>query len=156
MAGVPGRAAIAACVVVLACGGGADTDEAAVPDTAPAAAPASVALADVAGTWQIKAMNEAGDSIAGYELVATADNLGWTMNLPGRDPVPVRVVAVEGDSVVTEAGPYESILRPGVQVTVNAVSRFQGTSSTGTFVAHYTTTGADSVVRGTAMGTKIR
>jgi hypothetical protein len=142
-------------MIIAACGGGADTDQAAVPDTAPPA-PASVSLADVAGAWQIKAMNEAGDSIAGYELVATADNLGWTMNLPGRDPVPVRVVAVEGDSVVTEAGPYESILRPGVQVTVNAVSRFQGTSSIGTFVAHYTTAGADSVVRGTATGTKIR
>lgn len=40
-------------------------------------------------------------------LTATANDSGWTMTLTGRDPVAVRVIAMGGDSVVTEAGPYQ-------------------------------------------------
>jgi hypothetical protein len=40
-------------------------------------------------------------------------------------PVPVRVVAVAGDSIVTDAGPYQSFVRKGVRVTTRTVSRLQ-------------------------------
>jgi hypothetical protein len=37
--------------------------------------------------------------------------------------MPVRVVLVDGDSVVAEAGPFESALRPDVMVTTRTVAR---------------------------------
>jgi len=42
-------------------------------------------------------------------LTATANDSGWTMTLTGRDPVAVRVIAVGGDSVVTEGHDLRSI-----------------------------------------------
>jgi hypothetical protein len=64
------------------------------------------------------------------------------------------VVLVDGDSVVAEAGPFESVLRPGVMVTTRTVARLQGDMLTGTLVAHYVTEGADSVLVGRLHGTR--
>ncbi|NIP78840.1 MAG: hypothetical protein GWM90_06420 [Gemmatimonadetes bacterium] len=66
----------------------------------------------------------------------------------------MRILAVEGDSVVSEIGPYESILREGVMVTVRSVSRIQDGRMIGTMEARYQ--GADSVtvVNGTMEGTR--
>ncbi len=69
-------------------------------------------------------------------MVATADPSGWTFNFPKRDPIPARVTA-EGDSVVIDAGPYESVLRKGVQVSTHTVTRMDGDRLTGTTVATY-------------------
>jgi hypothetical protein len=91
-------------------------------------------------------MNASGDStLVTYELVATADPSGWTFNFPKRPPVPVRVAAA-GDSIVIDAGPYESLLRKGVQVTTHGVARLQDGKLMGATTAHYKTTGADSVL----------
>ena len=78
---------------------------------------------------------------------------GWTITLPGRPPVPV-TVSTSGDSVMTMAGPMESVLRKGVQVTTHGVFRLSGGAMVGTTVAHYATTGADSVLRLRNAGTK--
>jgi hypothetical protein len=48
---------------------------------------------------------------------------------------------------MTEAGPYESVLRQGVQVTLRGVLRHQGDRLVGTTVAHFSGSGADSVLR---------
>jgi len=121
-----------------------DTTAAAAPE-APAG-PAPIALADVAGKWAMRTMNASGDStLLTYELVATADPSGWTFNFPKRPPVPVRVAAA-GDSIVIDAGPYESLLRKGVQVTTNGVARLQDGKLMGATTAHYKTTGPDSVL----------
>lgn len=143
--------------LLLACGGGEPATEEALPaDTpAPAAAPASP-LAAYAGTWSVITRNEAGDSIASYELTANAERTGWTLTFPGRDPLPVTIVEASGDSVVTQVGPYESVLRPGVQVTTRVVNRVQGDRLTGPFVARYMNAGADSVLTGRVEGTRIR
>ncbi len=141
-------------MLTLACGQPA-ADQGAIPVAEPRAASGAIALTDIAGTWRVKNMNEAGDSLAVYTLVITADTTGWIGLLPGRDPVRVRVSAIAGDNVVTETGPYESVLRPGVQVTARSVVRFQGNSSTGTFVSRYATAGGDSVLRGRSIGTRI-
>ena len=110
------------------------------------AAPAPIALADIAGKWSVRTMAETGDSVlVSYELVASSDTSGWSLNFPKRKPIPMRVVAVAGDSVVTEAGPFESALRKGIQVSVHSVTRLQDGKMVGTTVAHYATTGADSV-----------
>ncbi|MGH7644116.1 MAG: hypothetical protein ACREMR_00885 [Gemmatimonadales bacterium] len=115
---------------------------------------ATVSLADFAGTWRVRGFNEAGDSIVAYDLIATADPSAWTTMLPGRPPIPQRLVTVAGDSITTEAGPFESVLRPGVQVRTNAVIRLQGDKLVGTTIAHYTTTGPDSVLRIRMEGTR--
>jgi hypothetical protein len=109
------------------------------------AAPAPIALADVAGKWSVRSMTESGDStLVTYELVA-ADSSGWSLNFPKRKPIPMRVVAVAGDSIVTEAGPFESVLRKGVKVSTNSVMRLQDGKLVGTTIAHYATSGADTV-----------
>jgi hypothetical protein len=119
--------------------------------------PAPISLADLAGTWDITTMREGSDSVlTTSQLMATADTTGWMQHLPNRDPIPVRVVAVAGDSVVTEAGPFESVLRPGVQVSTTSVMRLQNGQIVGTTVARYSgpKAGADTVLRLTTRGTR--
>lgn len=62
-------------------------------------------LSPFAGTWNLVSRNEAGDSVTSLTVVAHAEPTGWTIALPGRDPVPARVVSAAGDSVVLESGP---------------------------------------------------
>jgi hypothetical protein len=57
--------------------------------------------------------------------------------LAGRDPIPTRIVTVGGDSIVTEAGPFASILRPGQMVTVRTTGHYQGDTMTGTVDSRY-------------------
>jgi hypothetical protein len=120
-------------------------DTTAAPVAPPA--PAPIALADVAGKWAVRLMPENGDTTLGkYEMVATGDTSGWVLNFPKRKPVPVRVLAVAGDSIVAEAGPFQSILRKGVKVTVSrSVYRLQDGKLVGATTAHYATSGPDSV-----------
>jgi hypothetical protein len=119
------------------------------------AAAAAISLGDLAGTWTVTAMAESSDSVLiTYELNATASSDGWTSTLPGRQPMPVRVVLVDSDSVVAEAGPFESALRPGVMVTSRTVARLQEGMLTGTIVAQYATQGANSVLRGRLHGVR--
>jgi hypothetical protein len=119
------------------------------------AAPAGLSLADMAGTWNVKSKMEGSDSVVvTYDLVTTADQNGWSLKFPNRDPIPMRVVAVEGDSVVIEAGPFESALRKGVQVSTQVVSRLQDGKLVGTTVARYQVTGPDTVARLTFEGTR--
>ena len=90
-----------------------------------------------------------------YDLVATGDQSGWTLKFPGRDPIPVRVVATEGDSIVWEAGPFESVIRKGVQVkNSRIVGRLQDGKLVGTTTATYEGQGADSVAHLTLEGTR--
>src|SRR6266496_4797880 len=126
----------------------ADTGMAAI---APAPAPAPPAAApvspkDVAGKYAVTGKNEAGDTtLVTYEINATPDTTGWTLVFPNRKPEPLRIIAVSGDSVVVEAGPYESVLRKGVKVTTHSVYRFADGKLTGQTVAHYATKSPDSV-----------
>ena len=114
-------------------------------------------IAGMTGTWQMRTMPEQGDSVLlTYTVNATNDTTGWTITFPGREPLPVRVLAVDADSVVLEVGPYESMLRPNVQVVTQSVSRVQGDRMVGTAVARYRGegVGADSVVRLRLEGTR--
>jgi hypothetical protein len=58
----------------------------------------------------------------------------------------MRVLLVDGDSVVTETSPYESARRAGVQTSVRSVTRMSGAMLTGISVAQYQTTGPDVVL----------
>ena len=158
-------APLACAVALFAACGGTDADDTA--DTAgmadtmgvgmqtPMPAPAALSLANVAGRWNVRAVPESGDTTpTTFVLTATADSTGWTTTFPDRAPLATRVVAVGGDSVVTEVGPYESVRRRGVQVRTRSVVRMDADRLTGTAVARYQTTGADSVLRLRLEGTR--
>ena len=143
------------CAVVLI--GCAKSEEQPARDTTAAAlaTPTTISLGDVAGKWAVRNMTESGDStLVSFEMVATANTSGWTFNFPNRKPVPVRVVAVDGDSIVTEAGPFESVLRKGVQVRSRTVNRLQDGKLVGVTVARYATSRPDSVLRLRFEGTR--
>ena len=150
--------ALLCCVAVVgACG---KSDDAPAQDTTAVVtppAPPPISLADVAGTWTVRSMAEGSDSVlVTTTMVATADTAGWSITFPGRTkPVPSRVVVVAGDSIMTEAGPYESALRKGVQVTTQSVMRLRDGKLVGMTVAHYKTAAADSVVRLRTEGTRV-
>ena len=131
----------------------ADTTAMSEPAPAPApAAPAPISLADVAGKWTMHTMPQDADTVLiTYELVA--DSAGWTYHFPKRKPVKAKVSA-SGDSIVADAGPYESVLRKGIQVTTNSVLRLKDGKLVGTTIAHYKTTGPDTVRMLRVEGTK--
>ena len=131
-------------------------DSAAGDSAANASASGNATLASMAGTWNMRTMPEQGDSVLlTYVVNARSDTSGWTITFPGREALPARVLSVDADSVVIEVGPYESALRPGVQVTTRSVSRVQGDRMMGTAVARYRgVTTADSVVRLRVEGTR--
>ena len=142
--------AIGCIALLVAC---AKKEEEPATDTAGGAtdvatAPA-ISLADLAGRWDVTSTPESGTdtSATRYTLTATPEMTGWTITFPNRaQPVPIRIIAVEGDSIVTEAGPFESVRRKGVQVTTRNVFRKQGDRLTGTTRARYQTAGADTVL----------
>jgi hypothetical protein len=145
-------------LVLVGCGKPADKPADATVGEAPAMeeAPAALSLADMAGTWNVRSKVEGSDKELSYDIVATADKSGWTLNFPNRDPIPLRIVAVEGDSVVYQAGPFESALRKGVQVNTDVVARLQDGKLVGTTTAHYDVKGADSVATLTFEGTRAK
>jgi len=122
-----------------------------LPADTVAAAP-TISVADVAGTWDMRSVPETGDTTATvYQVEATAD--GWTLMLPDRDPIEGEVWT-SGDSIVLDAGPFESVRRDGVMVTTHTVYRLEGDRLVGTTVARYATTEADSVLRLSTEGTR--
>ena len=146
-----------ATVVVLGCGGepAGGEEGAASADGGAAAADPGGTLAKFAGRWQVTARNEVGDSLPSHVLTATADTTGWTVTFPDRPPVPVRIVEASGDVVVIETEPYESVLRPGVRVTVQFVERVNGDRSRGRLLALYDVSGSNAVLRGITEGTRL-
>ena len=105
-------------------------------------------LARFAGTWDMTMHPETGDSTIGtFQLVATDSRVGWSIRVPDREPIPIRIVDVQGNTVTTEAGPYESILHDGVQVRTRGTFEIDGDRVTGTTEARYQLASGDSVAR---------
>jgi hypothetical protein len=127
---------------------------AAAPERSPATA--TISLADVAGKWKMHSADQSGGDQLDIELVATADSSDWTASIVGskRPPIRERVVAVAGDSIVTEAGPYESFIRKGVQVSTRDVYRLQDGKLISTYEARYALKGRDSVAQRRSEGTR--
>ena len=141
---------------LLACASPADrrVDSAAAREPA---AKSPLALADLAGRWKVRANNYRGDSLTVYELNATGDTTGWTITFPNRPPLPLQIIAVAGDSIVTETGPYPSVLRSTVSVrSLRAVNRLEGDQIVGSFTARYETTAPDSVLHGVHVGQRMQ
>ncbi|MGH7459438.1 MAG: hypothetical protein ACREMA_00215 [Longimicrobiales bacterium] len=143
---------------LVGCGGASDQASTSADSAAMApVAPAGIALADVAGTWNVEVRPEASDSVLlTYQLTATADQNGWSIKLPDRaELIPVHVGTVQGDSIVVHAGPYSSALRKGVTVSTEGVSRLQNGMLVGTTTARYSA-GPDSVVKLRTQGTRVQ
>ncbi len=138
-----GPVALSCTIALLAACTKADQEPAA-DTTATSVGPgpaAALSLADLAGTWNVVSVPESGTdtSPTRYTMVMTPDTTGWTFtfaNRPG-ETIPVRVVAVDGDSVVTDAGPFESSRRKGIQTTTRTVLRMQGDRLVGSTLARY-------------------
>ena len=134
-------------------------DTTALGDTAmgamPAPAPTPISLTDLSGRWNVRATAPGDPTPVTYVFSTTGTRTGWTMTFPNRRPIPVRVIAVEGDSIITEAGPFVSVRRPGVQVTRSrTVWRIQNGQLVGTVEARYAT-GPDTLVILTSEGTRV-
>lgn len=151
------RPALCCCTALLfACAKGGDqaTDTTGAAAVSDVPTPAALSASDVAGKWNMTAVPESGDATpTTFVLTATGNDAGWTFTFPSRPPVAVRV-AIAGDSISTDAGPYESVRRKGVQVHTNSVMRIQDGKIVGNTVAHYSTKGADSVLRLRVTGTR--
>jgi hypothetical protein len=130
---------------------GGETGSSAGAETA--AAP-TVSLSEFAGKWKTRALDEKGTLMGEADLLATADTTGWTLTFPKQKPIPVRVVAVGGDSVVTETGPYPSTRVKGGQVRTRAVNRLQDGKLAATLEAHTTVGAHDSVLHLRVEGTR--
>jgi hypothetical protein len=111
-----------------------------------------IKLSDVTGKWTVKA-SPANDTVVVTSVVtATANPKTWSLKYPNRDPIPMRVVASGGDSIVTEVGPYPSMLRKGQTVTLlRTVGHYKGDMMTGWFEAHYS---AGDVIKGKQEATR--
>lgn len=132
--------------VLFACGRAEETQSA---DTSVVAVtpPVVTDVASLAGTWTQRTMPDGRDTVITAEIVATGTTEGWTMTMPGQQPVPIRV-RIDGDSIMTETGPFPSVLREGAMVTTSAVYHAQDGKLVGTMVARYSGAGADSVMTG--------
>ena len=151
-------AALASLVVLGACKKADETADTAAAMPAPsteAAMTSASPMEGLKGKWNMRAVPETGDTTPTvFVLDASGDSSSWTINFPNRPPVPTHVIAAAGDSVVAQSAEYESVRRKGVKVTTTSVFRVQGDRISGTTTAHYKTTGADSVMRLRAEGTK--
>jgi hypothetical protein len=131
-------------------------DTTAMGDTAmvPAPAPTPISLADIAGRWNVRSIAPGDTAPVTYVLTTTSSRSGWTITFPNRRPIPARVVAVAGDSIIIEAGPFESVRRPGVQVRSRQVLRIQDGQLVGTVEARYAR-GPDTLVYLRTEGTRV-
>ena len=164
---------VAACfgmAMLVGCGksdGAADSDAKKAADSAAAAnsagamtatpmASASLALSDIAGKWMVRSVPQGGTDTTATEftLTATGTTEGWTFAYKNGLTVPVRVM-VAGDSVVTDAGPYKSVRRKGVDVTTHGSFRKNGDKIVGMTMAKYNTKGADSTLMLRTEGVRI-
>jgi hypothetical protein len=132
------RYALALCALALvACAKSEPPADTTAAAPAPPPPPPPIALADVAGTWDVTTMPMDRDTVLTTAVTtATATNDGWTLNLDGKT-YPSRVLAVAGDSITTETGPFPSVLRKGQRVTIHNVMRLRDGKMVGTIHAKY-------------------
>jgi hypothetical protein len=114
--------------------------DSAVPTAATQPAPVPMSLDQVAGKWNVRVTSaETGDSTLTYVLDAKADTTGWTFQFPTGAPIPMHVTSLAGDSLVTEAGPFDSRLQKGVKVHTIVTWRVRDGKLAGAVVSHYDT-----------------
>ena len=142
--------AILVAALLVACAPAEEVPEAVEPPPAPA----GPTLADFAGTWQNSATLEGQTDPVISTTSGTAAGTDWTMTFEGRPAVTV-IPSIVGDSLVIVSSEYESVLRPGVMVSVRTASVMQNGALVGNLVATYRTAEGEQVVMGTMTGTRM-
>ncbi|MEO5589254.1 MAG: hypothetical protein ABIS03_06690 [Gemmatimonadaceae bacterium] len=116
---------------------------AAIDTTVPVASmePAPISLDQVAGKWNVRVLSaETGDStLTSYVLDAKADTAGWTFRFPTGGPIAMHIKSMAGDSIVTEADPFDSRLQKGMKVNSSVTWRLRGGKLVGDIVSRYDT-----------------
>ena len=103
---------------------------------APKAASA-VTWASLAGDWEGKSTRGTSDSvITTSTLTFTADKKAF-VKYPDREKIELHNIVIAGDSVTYDAGPYDSITRPGHKVSTHNVLHVANHKMTGTFSAKF-------------------
>jgi hypothetical protein len=140
-----------AALLLLGCA--QEATEEATDEAADTTAVEGVSLADLAGTWNMTttSVDPADTAINEYQLVI--DEASWTMNFPDREPVSATVV-VDGDNVITDSEPFESVRRPGTMVTTHTVFHMEGDRLVGDVTATWQTAAGDSVAQLRTEGTR--
>lgn len=134
------RRILALCTVLaVAC---AKTDQpadttAAAPATPPA--PPAITASDLTGTWDMKTMPVDRDTVLTTgTMTSTGAADGWTMTLGNsKTPIPVRIVSIAGDSVISETGQFNSAVRRGQKVSIHSIQHLRDGRLTGVVHAKY-------------------
>lgn len=125
-------------VVAVAC---AKKEQAAdtVAAAAPPPPPPSITAADLTGTWDMKTMPMDRDTVLTTgTMTSTGSADGWTMTLgASKTPIPVRIVSMGGDSVVSETGQFSSALRRGQKVSIHSIQHLRDGKLAGVVHAKY-------------------
>jgi hypothetical protein len=140
-------------LIITACGT-ADTPEPAPPPAEEQPAAPTLTLADLAGTWENTAVLSGVAEPVPSTMSGGADS-NWTMSLQGREGIPMNM-SIQGDSVIGQSAEYESVLRPGVMVTVRTASVMRDGGLVGNMVASYRTPEGVQEVPGTITGRRVQ
>ncbi len=122
---------------------------------APAAPP--LGTADLVGTWAFEVMPLDRDTvIVTGTLVGAGDPPVFTMTLTGRESH-TSTITVDGDTVRTRTGPYQSAIYDGVMVTTTGSYVVQDGELVGVVTSRYDgMTSGDSVAQYRARMTRVR
>ncbi len=146
--------ALIACALLVA---GCSKKDAAPVDTTVAAVPAASAMSleSLAGVWNVSVMPEGRDTVLATYVLNTTDTAAWMFAFPNRPPLALRITGRSGDSLLTEAGPFESGITPGLQVKSSTSTLWmQDSKLVGRVRTSYDRTGPDSVVNLRTEGTR--
>lgn len=130
-----------------------ETTEEATDESADTTAVEGISLADLAGTWNMSTTStDPADTLVNqYQIVVDDDS--WTLNFPDRDPVSTTVV-IDGDNVITDSEPFESVRHPGRMVTTHTVFHMEGERLVGDVTATWETAAGDSLGQLRTEGTR--
>ncbi len=116
---------------------------------------APITVASIAGKWNVNVMGPSSDSVMATNVATfEGDPASWSFQFPGGKAIPIRNLAVSGDSITYEAGPFASAVKKGMQVSNRVAVTLRDGSMFGNVIARYQTTGPDSVLHFRIMGTR--
>jgi len=148
------RTVLLGSVVVFAACSKADSPPATDTAMAVSEAPVATSLASFAGTWDVNVMPDGSDSVATTHVLNVTDTAAWRLEFTGRPGADIRVTGMRGDTVLAEAGPFESGVRRGMQVRTTNSYWLQDGKIMGRTTARYETTGPDTLRMFHSIGTK--
>jgi hypothetical protein len=140
--------ALLSCIaLVAACSPAEKAADTTAAMAAPPPAPPAMTMADLTGTWNMKGMNEKGDStLVTYTLNAMADTSKWTFKFTNaKKAEKIHLMGMGGDSMMFKSEKFPSQLRKGVMVWNEGTLHMKDGMLKGMTTAHYSVKTADSV-----------